>query len=183
VGKNGASTEERSRAEIEARLAAVKLGELLRNRIVGFGRAYIVRTAPYIGVRETRRILGEYELEASDAIDGEMPDDTIAVGGYPIDIHDPTDGIAEFTGLKKGCYGIPYRCLIPRGVRNLLVSGRAISATHDARGATRVMGTCLALGEACGHAAYHARRQSTEVSDLDGRTLRKRLEEERIILP
>ena len=181
VGKSGSDTRELSSAEIQSRKAATRFGEFLHNNSPGFAEAYIVRIAPYIGVRETRRIEGRYELQKADVTEGTIPDDTVVLGGYPIDIHDPSDGIAEFMGLARGRFGIPYPALLPKGTANLLVSGRAISATHEAVGATRVMGTCLAIGEACGYAAVMAKRNDTDVSKLSGVELRKELEKEGMI--
>jgi hypothetical protein len=176
LDKSGTDTLELSQAEAHARKAAVKFAAFLRNSVPGFAEAYITRVAPFIGVRETRRIVGRSVLAGRDCIEGKLPRDTVALGGYPVDIHDPADGIAEFTALKTGRYGIPYGTMLTGDIDNLLVSGRAISATHEAAGATRVMGTCLAIGEACGVAAALAAEQGIAVSDLDGKALRRELE-------
>lgn len=176
IGKSGIDTQALSAAEVQSRKAAIKFGEFLRAKIPGFSKAYIVRIASYIGIRETRRIVGEYVLTKEEALNGTIAEDTIALCGYPIDIHDPTDGIAEFTNIGNGRFGIPYRALLPQKLTNLLVSGRAISSTHEVLGATRVMGTCLAIGEACGTAAVIAQKRHANVSDLNGREVRKLLE-------
>ena len=181
VGKSGSDTRELSSAEIQSRKAATRFGKFLQDNTPGFADAYTVRIAPYIGVRETRRIEGRFELQRADVTDGTIPEDTVVLGGYPIDVHDPTDGIAEFMELTRGRFGIPYPVLLPKGIDNLLVSGRAISATHEALGATRVMGTCRAIGEACGYAAVMAKKNDTEVSQLSGVELRKDLEKNGMI--
>lgn len=178
IGRNGADTVELSFAEAQARRAAIGFADFLRAKVPGFEQAVCVKTSPFIGVRETRHVSGAYELSLEDAVRGNIPDDTIALCGYPIDIHDPKDGSAEFTPIGGGRFGVPFRSLVPRNILNLLVSGRAISASHEAFGAIRVMGTCLAMGEACGIAAEIARSRNSDIGQLDGvelsRTLRSR---------
>jgi len=174
--KDGTDVHDLTNAEIRTRIAATKFAEFLKNEIPYFKKSNLVRTAPFIGVRETRRIKGKYILKEDEAIRGDIPEDTIALCGYPIDIHSPNDGIAEFSGLKKGRFGIPYRSLQTKEIDNLLVSGRAISASHGAAAATRVMGTCLAIGEACGYAAFLSKEKNTYFDNIDGRKLRNFLE-------
>jgi hypothetical protein len=181
VGRNGADTRELSDSESSARIAAVKFSSFLQSKVPGFSKAYLVRMAPYMGVRETKRIVGRYVLTKEDVLSGAIPKDTIALGGYPIDVHDPVDGIAEFARLETGRYGIPYRSLLTKAIDNLLVSGRAISASHEAVGATRVMGTCLAIGEACGYAAAQACEQETTAAEIDGAALHSELMREEVI--
>jgi hypothetical protein len=176
VGKNGADTEELTEAEIHSRCTAVRFAEFLRKQVPGFGDAFIVRISPFIGIRETRRIVGHYVLEEEDAMEGTIPEDAVTICGYPIDVHDPRDGAANFTNIGGGRFGIPYRCLLPKGIVNLLVGGRALSASHQVLGGTRVMGTCLALGEACGTAAVLAQQRKKEVAELSGQDVRKILE-------
>jgi hypothetical protein len=182
VGKNGADTQELTQAEIQSRLTAIRFSEFLRNTIPGFSNAFIVRISHFIGIRETRHMVGQYVLTKEDVVSGTIPDDVVTLCGYPIDVHDPKDGAAIFTDSAGGRFGIPYRCLLPREVSNLLVAGRAISASHEALGATRVMGTCLALGEACGTAAALAREKQLEVTKLAGTELRQELEANKIML-
>ena len=174
--KDGTDVHDITNAEIRTRIAATKFAEFLKNEIPYFEKSNLVRTAPFIGVRETRRIKGKYILKEDEAIRGDIPEDTIALCGYPIDIHSPNDGIAEFSGLKTGRFGIPYRSLQTKEIDNLLVSGRAISASHGAAAATRVMGTCLAIGEACGYAAFLSKEKNTYFDNIDGRKLRNFLE-------
>jgi hypothetical protein len=111
-----------------------------------------------MGVRETRRIVGGYTLTLDDLATGRSFEDTIAFCGYPVDIHSPTGdgGGADGRLQTANEYQIPYRCLVPRDVDNLLVAGRCVSATHEALGAIRVMPPSFAMGQAAGTAAAMA---------------------------
>jgi hypothetical protein len=108
-----------------------------------------------MGVRETRRIVGEYQLTLEDLASARVFDDVIALCGYPVDIHSPTDdgGGADGRLETANVYEIPYRSLVPRDLDGLLVAGRCISATHEALAAIRVMPPAFAMGEAAGTAA------------------------------
>lgn len=182
IGKNGADARELSEAEKMARQFAIGFGKFMRNNIPGFSEAYIVRTSPFIGVRETRHIDGLYTITNNDAREGNIPSDAIALCGYPVDIHDPNDGVAEFWSIGNGRFGIAYRSLVPKKIKNLLVSGRGISASDDAFGAIRVMGTCMAIGEACAEAAHLAQVSNLDVSELDGIAVRSAVEREGIMI-
>lgn len=168
LSKDGSNTKDLTCSEIHTRKVAVKFADFLKENISYFKNANLVRVSPFIGVRETRRIQGDYIINRNDAKEGLITEDTVAICGYPIDIHAPDDGIAEFSGLNKGRFGIPYRSLKSKKINNLLVSGRAISATHEAAAASRVMGTCLAIGEACGIAAYIANESNKNFNEIDG---------------
>src|SRR5699024_1297560 len=124
----------------------------LINYVPGFENAYFTKTAPFLGIRETRRIVGEYVMNRDDILNRRRFEDAVAVGSYPIDIHHPEDGdcTLEWSG---DCYDIPYRSLIPKNVDNLIVAGRSISTTHEALSSIRVMSHCMAMGEAAGRAA------------------------------
>lgn len=108
------------------------------------------------GKRESRRFVGEYVLNQRDIERGELFEDGVAYGGWPIDLH-PPEGILSkeppAQQIRVPLYNIPLRCLYSRNVQNLLFAGRNISATHVAFGSTRVMGTCSVMGQAVGTAA------------------------------
>jgi len=182
LNKDGTDNNDLSVAELNARKSVIKLINFLKRKFSYFHDSYLVRVAPFIGVRETRRIKGKYVISKNDAKNGLIPEDTIALCGYPIDIHKPEDGVAEFVNINKGRFGIPYRSLITEEIDNLLVSGRAISATHEAAGALRVMGTCLAIGEACGLASYLAKKQNKELNVIDGEILGDILKREKSMI-
>ncbi len=143
-----------SAGEIEGRRQAFRVARFLRENLPGCGKARLSALAPQLGIRDSRRIVGDYVITAEDIRSGAAFDDTIACGAYPIDIH-PANGsgltIEEFG--EDHFYRIPYRALLPRGLKNVIAAGRGISATHDAFAALRVMPTAMAMGHAAGVAA------------------------------
>lgn len=139
-------------AEIEGKKQMMELVNFLKKYVPGFARAYLIDSTVQIGIRETRRIIGEYVLSTEDVLSGRKFSDGIARSKYPLDIHDPTLA-SSFLQQLSAPYEIPYRCLIPKIISNLLVAGRCISATHEALSSARVMGTCMATGQAAGVAA------------------------------
>lgn len=146
------STEDLTQAEIEGRKQVKELMEFLKSKVSGFEKAYLLSTGVQVGVRESRRILGEYVLTEKDILEGRKFTDVIARGSYPIDIHEPKGKGVIWKPLRSA-YDIPYRCLAPKSIDNLLVAGRSISVTHEALSSVRVIPTCMALGEAAGVAA------------------------------
>src|SRR5690606_13514308 len=139
-----------------------------------FERAYFTKTAPFLGIRETRRIVGKYVMNRDDILSCRRFDDAIAVASYPIDIHRPNDNgcTLEWCG---DCYDIPYRSLLPNKVEQLLVAGRCISTTHEAMAAIRVMAPCMAMGEAAGRAAKMAVRTGKSPAEIDVPALQQEL--------
>ncbi|MGC9348940.1 MAG: FAD-dependent oxidoreductase [Anaerolineae bacterium] len=149
-----------SQAEVRGREQVFAIMDFLRRRVPGFSRARITGVGARVGVRESRRIVGEVVLTAEDVVGGRTWPDAIARSAYPIDIHSPTGAKegseAEFKNdfLSEGItYDIPYRSLIPLEVDGLLATGRCISTTVEAHGATRVSPSCMAFGQAAGTAA------------------------------
>ncbi|MCD6169814.1 MAG: FAD-dependent oxidoreductase [Candidatus Latescibacteria bacterium] len=154
VGVDGTRAEELTRAEIEGRKQVMMLMRFFRKYLPGFQQSYLLAIAPQVGVRETRRIVGEYVMTAEDVLQGKKFNDVIARGAYGIDIHNPKGKGSTVRYLKPGTsYDIPYRCLVPLEIENLLVAGRPISATHEAHSAIRIMPQCMAIGQAAGTAA------------------------------
>jgi len=141
-----------TRAEMEGRRQAYEYVRAFREYLPGFEGADICTLAPQVGIRETRRIAGEYVLQEEDVLKGRKFDDGIALGAWPVEIHDPvTRGVKwGFIEKEDDYYSIPVRCLIPQKIENLLVAGRCISASHVAQASTRVIAPALALGEAAG---------------------------------
>ena len=119
------------------------------------------RHIPAIGVRESRRVHGDYRLTRDDVLGGARFDDEIALCGAPIEDHGAGGDTAwQYVG-ESGVYGIPYRCLLPAGIEGLLMAGRCFSATHDAHASARSMATCMAMGQAAGTAAAMAAAAGT----------------------
>jgi glycine/D-amino acid oxidase-like deaminating enzyme len=149
-------------AEWESRRQMRQIAAFLQKYVPGFEDAYLVQSGVNVGVRETRRILGEYVLTADDLLQAKKFDDGIARGAYPIDIHSPTGKGTILKRLPPGeAYDLPLRCLLPRGVDQLLVAGRCISGTHEALSSYRVSPICMATGQAAGVCAALAARLGT----------------------
>ncbi len=176
-GLDGTSGDDLTQAESEGKRQVFALAEFLRTYVPGFERSHVAATAPFIGVRETRRMLGMYQLTGEDCVSGRKFPDGIAKVGYPIDIHDPTSGKTLFTpiGGDDGSYDIPYRCLVPQRVESLLLAGRCISTTHEAMASSRTMISGMMVGQAAGTAAGLAVRSGVAPRDLDPETLRTEL--------
>lgn len=176
--------EEISRAIIYMRKLNKAYFNFLRERIPGFEDAYIVQEAPTVGTREGRRIIGDYILTEDDLLEGRKFPDVIAVGGTRgPDSHSVTglwgDGVV--TTLNSP-YDIPYRCLVPRKIDNLLVAGRCMSTTFLALGGTRSQAVCMSTGDAAGAAAALSIRQGVTPRHLDVNLLQKALREQGALL-
>jgi hypothetical protein len=157
--------------------------KFLRERIPGFGEAYIIAESPTVGVRESRRIVGEYVLTEEDTAAGRRFPDVIAKCGRPPNAHSVTAVWGTFVnGTIKRPYDIPYRCLVPRKIDNLLVAGRCLSATHLAAGGARDQATCMSTGEAAGAAAALSARLDVTPRELDVKLLQKMLLTQGVLL-
>jgi len=127
--------------------------KFMQKYVPGFENAVFSGIAPRIGIRETRRIVGEYVLTRDDVMQARKRTDGICKGGNELDVHGSGVKHVRSTIKDGGSYDIPYGCLVPKQVKNMLVAGRCVSATRDAHGSARVMGTCMAMGQAAGTAA------------------------------
>ncbi|MFA5104355.1 MAG: FAD-dependent oxidoreductase [Candidatus Margulisiibacteriota bacterium] len=168
-----------TKAEVEGRKQVSNLYAFLKESVPGFENSYISRVANLVGIRESRRIKGKYILTAEDIIEGKKFDDTVAKNNYPIDIHAPEGNSTVFKKLGPGIYyEIPYRCMVPKKIDGLLVTGRAISSTHEALSSLRIMPVCMALGQAAGVAAAISVKKRVHPRMLDYGDLRKALNEQ-----
>jgi hypothetical protein len=148
-------------AEWASRRQMRQIAEFLRRYVPGFENSYVAQSGVQVGVRETRRILGDYQLNADDVLAARKFDDAIARGAYPIDIHNPTGTGTLLKRLPPGeAYDIPMRCLLPRNTEGLIVAGRCISGTHEAHSSYRVMPIVMATGQAAGACAALAARRA-----------------------
>lgn len=140
-------------AEQEGRKRAFAVTEFLKT-LPAFARAFVSHAAPQVGVRESRRVIGRYQLTRDDVLSGRKFVDNVARASWPIELWEEGRLGATYEYLEDGAhYDIPLRCLQARDVENLFVAGRCMSATREALGSARVIGTCLATGEAVGSAA------------------------------
>lgn len=160
-----------------------------------FGNAWLAQTAPMMGIRETRRIIGDYYLTVDDFRNCRSFDDEICRNCYFVDVHHRRCDIEQQRSSKgEACigavhlkpgesHGIPYRCLTPKALKNVLVAGRSISTDRRTQGSTRVMPVCLAMGEAAGIAAAMSVAQAGDVRAIDVQALRADLRKNGAYLP
>ncbi len=164
-----------TRAEIEGRRQVREYHRFLRDRVPGFEDAVLVGTSPAIGVRESRRVIGDYRLTREDVLSGRRFPDEVGLCGAPIEEHGAGEGTTWEYVAESGVYGIPYRTLLPAGLDGLLVAGRCFSATHDAHASARSMATCMAMGQAAGTAAALAAADGSVPRAISVADLRARL--------
>ena len=170
-----------TRAEMEGRRQAFEAWQFLKQHVAGFENSGLVCTAPHIGVRETRRFAGDYVLTGEDVQQSRRFDDVVALSRFPIDIHEPDEG-RQTNIVVDRAYEIPYRCLLPKGCANLLLSGRNISGSHEAFASYRVKGVAMALGQAAGTAAGLAVKGRCTAREVEVPRLQAILQEGRVNL-
>lgn len=166
-GLDATRADDVTRADVEGHLKVLQMLRFFRCHVPGFEDCVLLDVGVRVGVRESRRIVGRYALSAADVLEGRRFDDVIARGCNAIDVHQPGGVRSKFVILKAP-YDIPYRCLLPADMENVLVAGRPISCDRNAFGSVRVMTHCLALGQAAGTAAAlaAARRQAPHEIDV-----------------
>ena len=173
-----------TRAEVEGRKMLPELLRFLRNYVPGAENAVIVSSGPAVGIRESRRVMGDYVLTKEDYFRRADFNDAIAYYCYPIDIHAlrPGKQTQEWNELYYNrryqpgeAYGVPYRCLTPKGIKNLLTAGKIISCDQIMLGSVRVVPCCFATGQAAGTAAAMAARSDISVRSVDPTVLRDSL--------
>jgi hypothetical protein len=172
---NATDPELLSRAEMDGRRQALEYARFLHDRVPGYEKAELAGFGVQIGIRETRRVHGDYRLTRDDVLGAKRFDDQIGLCGAPIeDHHGGAD--TKWAYLPDGqCVGIPYRTLLPQKSDNLLVAGRCFSATHDAHASVRSMAQCMAMGQAAGSAAAIAVAGHLAPRDVPVPELRDRL--------
>jgi hypothetical protein len=161
--------------EMLGREQAERCAAFLCDHMPGFAGAFISDTAPRLGVRETRRIRGRYQLTGDDVLGGRKFDDGICRAAWPIELH-VAGGLTEWHLLADGLwYTIPYRCLVPQGLRNLLVAGRCLSASREGFASARVIGPCMSEGQAAAAATALVHERAGPLDEVDVDALRARL--------
>jgi len=177
---DGTDADDLSRGEIEGRRQARSYFDFLKRDVPGFADAYIVDIPPQIGIRETRRITGRYQLTGDDVISCADFSDTIGVNGWPIENHVAGDvqWLWPEIPASRGFNHLPYRMLLPLEVRNLLVAGRCASMTHEGQSAARVSGACFVMGQAAGSAAHLALSADRAAADIAISDLQQLLEKD-----
>ena len=189
------NTDERSITEalLWGRKLVLEYERYYKEYLEGFEQMKLMSTGSLLGIRETRRILGDYVLDLEDFKSRASFDDEIGRYSYPVDIHPsrPDDDsfdtfMEEWTNLRyaKGeNYGIPYRVLTPRGLRNVLVAGRCVSSDRSMQGSIRTMPGCYITGQAAGVAASLAVEHDTDVRGFEVAELQARLKDAGAFLP
>ncbi len=176
--KSAVNAQELTAAEIEGRKLVDEAYRFFSGAMPEFAGVTLEQTGPRIGVRESRRIIGEYYLTKDDLQEGRQFEDGVIWNSCRMDIHEPD-------GLKMVCtdvksHQIPYRCLVPKAIDNLLVAGRCISGSHEAMASYRMGGTCLAMGEVAGCAASFCIKNGTSVRNCNTMHLLEELKNNRI---
>ena len=185
LGVNGTDANSLTKAEIEGRRQVMEIMKFFKKYCPGFKKAYLMDITPQVGIRETRHIIGEYIFQVEDILEEKRFDDTIARGSHAIDIHNPEGTGGEEKYLRElgiNYFEVPYRCLVPLKIENLIVAGRCISAPHGANSAARNMPTCFALGEAAGLAAVLSLNKYVSFRNVDIRKLRAMLDKQGAIV-
>jgi hypothetical protein len=180
VPANPTDAADLSRAEIQGRADSLAMFRAWKRDIPAFADAYFLESYPWIGVRESRRLIGRHVLTEKEIMGGRRFDDAIATGCWYLDLHPNKTTLGSANDFKPekvqpGPYDIPYSSLVPQKISNLLVAGRCHSATRAAHASTRVTVTAMALGEAAGCAAALSLRFRTSVAELDGQRVRETL--------
>ena len=168
-----------SKAEAMARKQIWEMLQFLKEGgFPAFKDAFIVSSATNIGVRESRKLRGLHVLTAQELVDCTKFEDSIALGDYDIDIHNPAGTGTSHYYFKPGTYyTIPYRSLVAKEFDNLLVGGRCISATHEAQASIRIMPICATTGEAAGTAAAIAWKSGATAHTVDVKAVQAKLRE------
>jgi hypothetical protein len=180
---DGTDARSLSAGEVEGRRQAIDYLRFLRTKVPGFENAYALDIAPQLGIRETRRLVGEATLSADDVLGCADFADTIGVNGWPLELHVSGDVEWRWPAIpeSRGFNQLPYRMLLPKrqsagGVDNLLVAGRCASMTHEGHSAARVSGACFVMGQAAGTAAALALRKTMTPHDLPSASLQRAIE-------
>lgn len=191
---DGTDPESVSRALMQGRKAAADFRDAFAEFFPeAFADAFLAATASYLGIRETRRIVGDYLLTLEDYRARKTFPDEIARNCYTVDVQNASPSAADVASAQADydnlsfepgeSHGIPYRCLTPKGLRNVLVAGRCISTDRPVHGSTRMMPVCLVMGEAAGTAAALAVRGDGDVHTVDTDLLRRMLKANGAYLP
>ncbi|MGA2989568.1 MAG: FAD-dependent oxidoreductase [Candidatus Korobacteraceae bacterium] len=180
---HGNALDERTltKATIEIRKQAYNVFDFLKKYVRGFENAIFLEVAPKLGIRETRRIVGEYILTEKDVRGETRFADAVGLSNCPVDVHEPGGERAIMDSVGTG-YGVPFRCLIPKGVDALLLAGRCISVDEIAFGSTRNLPVCAITAEAAALAAAYSVKHGVEPRDVPVSAIQRALTAERVDL-
>ncbi|MEI8037781.1 MAG: FAD-dependent oxidoreductase [Verrucomicrobiota bacterium] len=179
---NATDPELLSQAEMEGRKQAIEYIRFLRDKVPGYENAQLSTFGMQIGVRETRRVYGEYRLTKDEVLNAKQFDEQIGLCGAPIEDHHGGEDTAWGYLPDGQCVGIPWGTLVPKGSRNLLMAGRCFSSTHDAHASVRSMAQCMAMGQAVGSAAAMMVKQRISPQEISVKHLQDTLRHNGAIL-
>lgn len=183
MGIDSTDNQSLTKAEIEGRQQVDEIFRFLKKYVPGCENARLKASGSYVGIRESRHIQGDYRLTADDLLAAKVPQDSIFLAANSVDVHGrfgPTSN--EYVPINGDYYGVPYACLLPKGVEQLLLAGRCVSADSTAAGAIRVMPPCMAMGQAAGTAAALAVSAKTTVRKVAVKQLQTVLKENGVYL-
>jgi hypothetical protein len=178
---DGSNIHDLSSGAMESHLQIVPLIKMLKENVPGFANCYLTSINPTIGVRESRRIMGIKKLTKEDVLKGNIPEDTVGLCSYFIDIHSG-DGEKTYTKTVKEPYGVPYGCTVSKDIDGLMMTGRCISVDAVAFGSSRIMPVCMAVGEGAGVGAAIAAAKGISPRDVDPKEVVESLLENGAIL-
>jgi len=174
-GVDATDPESLTQGEIICHQRVVNIWRFLRRTFPAYRNSVILNVASALGVRETRRICGMQTLTEDDVLEARKHPDGVARSAWYMDLHDPEprgpDHRKRRSVPEGDFYDIPYGCLVPPTVPNLLVAGRCISSTRPANGSLRLQHTCINLGQAAGTAAALCVQRGIQPCDLAGEEL------------
>lgn len=182
AGVNAVETDRLSNSLLELTNQVDMCVKFLKKRVPGFEDSRFSGIAPRLGVRETRRIIGDYVLSTEDILKGRKFEDGVCKGGHELDVHGAGTAHKRAQIKDAGSYDIPYGCLMPKDLENLYIAGRCLSASREAHSSARVMGTCMAMGQAAGTAAAMCVKNKMSTRQLSVEELRKTLREQGAII-
>ena len=166
-------------AEWQSRRQMRQIVHFLIKYVPGFEEAYLSQSGTTVGVRESRRVMGHYRLTVDDVLSARRFEDGIARCSYPIDIHSPVGPGTLRKRVPPGqAYEIPLRCLLPKGVENVLVAGRCISGSHEALSSYRIMPVSVATGQAAGLCAALSVQKNRPPGKIPTKDVRTRLSQQ-----
>ena len=183
-GVDATDSESLSKAEVEGRRQTKVMMDFLRKYVPGCENIVLMGTGSTVGIRETRHVAGEAMLKVDDVMNGVVPEDSVFLAANSVDVHGGKNNpmVSSYKTINANWYGVSYRCLVAKGVENLLLAGRCLSGEPAAAGAVRVMPPCMAMGQAAGTAAALALKSGTTPRALDTKKLIARLRQQKAFL-
>ena len=183
-GVDSTDSESLSRAEVEGRRQTKVMMDFLRKYVPGCENIVLMGTGSTVGIRESRHVEGEAMLKVEDVMNGVVPEDSVFLAANSVDVHGGKNNpmVSSYKTINANWYGVSYRCLVAKGVENLLLAGRCLSGEPAAAGAVRVMPPCMAMGQAAGTAAALALKNGVTPRALDTEKLLARLRAQKAFL-